>query len=54
MVAVGASGPGDEWEAYSNYDAEAVQLSAPGNYILSTWPGGLVEWCSGGWVGGWV
>ncbi|EFN55753.1 hypothetical protein CHLNCDRAFT_134105 [Chlorella variabilis] len=47
VLTVGASGVLDEWADYASWDERAVHLSAPGATILSTWPGGFVEYSSG-------
>jgi hypothetical protein len=47
VLTVGASGVQDEWVEYASWDAVAVHISAPGTTILSTWPGGFVEYSSG-------
>ena len=52
VLTVGASGLLNEWSPYASWDEAAVHLSAPGTSILSTWPGGFVEWSSGGRVRG--
>jgi hypothetical protein len=48
VLTVGGSGLLGEWSPYASWDETAVHLSAPGTSILSTWPGGFVEWSSGG------
>jgi subtilisin family serine protease len=40
IMCVGATGQSQQLSAYSNYGTTAVDLAAPGDAILSTWPGG--------------
>jgi subtilisin family serine protease len=40
IICVGATGQSQQLSAYSNFGTTAVDLAAPGDAILSTWPGG--------------
>ncbi len=47
IVAVASSGPTDRRSSFSNYGATSVDIAAPGQDILSTYPGGGYEYSSG-------
>lgn len=47
IVAVASSGTTDRRSFFSNYGATSVDLAAPGEDILSTYPGGAYEYLSG-------
>jgi subtilisin family serine protease len=47
IVAVASSGATDRRSFFSNYGASSVDLAAPGENILSTFPGGWYEYSSG-------
>ncbi len=47
VVCVAASGTGDALTSYSNFGRTSVDLAAPGDQILSTWPGGGDKYLSG-------
>jgi len=47
IVAVASSGTNDRRSFFSNYGATSVDLAAPGENILSTYPGGAYEYLSG-------
>ncbi len=47
IVAVASSGPTDRRSSFSNYGAVSVDIAAPGQDILSTYPGGGYEYNSG-------
>ena len=40
VICVAATGRSNQLSSYSNFGAAAVDLAAPGDQILSTWPGG--------------
>jgi large repetitive protein len=40
LICVAATGQSDQLSSYSNYGSGTVDLAAPGDRILSTWPGG--------------
>ncbi|MGH9847891.1 MAG: S8 family serine peptidase, partial [Blastocatellia bacterium] len=47
IVAVASSGPTDRRSSFSNYGGASVDLAAPGQDILSTYPGEGYEYSSG-------
>lgn len=47
MIVVGASAPDDSRASFSNYNANIVDLYAPGVHILSTMPGDNYQFMSG-------
>ena len=47
IVAVASSGPTDRRSSFSNYGGTSVHLAAPGQDILSTYPGGDYQYSSG-------
>ena len=47
IIAVASSGPTDRRSSFSNYGATSVDIAAPGQDILSTYPFGNYEYLSG-------
>ncbi len=47
IISVASSGPTDRRSFFSNYGATSVDIAAPGQDILSTYPGHTYEWLSG-------
>ncbi|MET0206529.1 MAG: S8 family peptidase [Thermoleophilaceae bacterium] len=47
IVCVAATNSQDQFASFSNYGAATVDLAAPGQLILSTWPGGSYQYLNG-------
>ena len=47
IISVASSGPTDRRSFFSNFGATSVDIAAPGQDILSTYPGNAYEWLSG-------